>query len=115
MKGNQACANAESTAHCELSPVYSKNKRWQQFLPFFSIRAILSFVNGEKQIPAVDPLEPGTLSSLFADLAAALGWVGAQALLFLQPLLTGWVDASAIEQAVRWLESPLQHTDGRDL
>ncbi len=79
------------------------------------IRAILSFVNGKKRIPAVDPLELGTLSPLFADLAAALGWVGAQALLLFQPLLRGWVNTSAIEQAIRWLEAPSQHTDGRDL
>ncbi|MFN3761923.1 MAG: hypothetical protein ACK4WK_01820 [Anaerolineae bacterium] len=57
----------------------------------------------------------GVLSPFLADLAAALGWVGAQALLFFQPLLTGWVSESAIEQAIRWLESPLPHADGRDL
>ncbi|MBC7227979.1 MAG: hypothetical protein H5T61_12230 [Thermoflexales bacterium] len=60
-------------------------------------------------------MEPGNLSPIFADLAAALGWVGAQALLLLQPLLTGWVNASAIEQAIRWLEAPSQHNDGREL
>ncbi len=54
------------------------------------------------------------LSPLFADLAAALGWVGAQALLLLQPLLAGWVDESAIEQAIRWLESPAPRPDGRE-
>jgi len=72
-------------------------------------------VNGEKRISAVDPLELDNLSPLFADLAAALGWVGAQALLFFQPLLTGWVNASAIERAIRWLEAPSQRTDGREL
>ncbi len=72
-------------------------------------------MNGEKRISPVDSLELDTLSPLFADLAAALGWVGAQALLFLQPLLTGWVSASAVEQAIRWLESPAQHADRRDL
>lgn len=72
-------------------------------------------MNGEKPISSVDSLEPGILSPLLADLAAALGWVGAQILLFLQPLLTGWVNASAIEQAIRWLESPSQHPDGRRL
>ncbi|MBO9371344.1 MAG: hypothetical protein J7575_09720 [Chloroflexi bacterium] len=54
------------------------------------------------------------LSPLFAELAAALGWVGAQALLLLQPLLTGWVDESAIEQAIRRLESPAQHAEWRE-
>ncbi len=54
------------------------------------------------------------LSPLFADLAAALGWVGAQALLLLQPLLTGWVDESAIEQAVHWLEFPAQRAEWRE-
>ncbi len=63
----------------------------------------------------MDPLELDNLSPLFADLAAALGWVGAQALLLLQPLLTGWIDSSAIEHAIRWLEAPAQHTDGREL
>jgi hypothetical protein len=71
-------------------------------------------VNGEKRTSAVDSFELDNLSPLFADLAAALGWVGAQALLLLQPLLTGWVNASAIERAIRWLEAPSQRADGRE-
>lgn len=62
----------------------------------------------------MDSSELDILSSLFADLAATLGWVSAQALLFFQPLLTGWVNASAIERAIRWLEAPSQRTDGRE-
>ncbi len=87
----------------------------QRYFALFLIRAILSPVNGEKRISPVDPLESDALSPLFADLAAALGWLGAQALLFVQPLLTGWVNESVIEEAIRWLESPLRHVDGRDL
>lgn len=62
----------------------------------------------------MDSSELDILSSLLADLAATLGWVSAQALLFFQPLLTGWVNASAIERAIRWLEAPSQRTDGRE-
>lgn len=72
-------------------------------------------MNGEKRTSAVDSSELDILSSLFADLAATLGWVGAQALLFFQPLLMGWVNASAIERVIRWLEAPSQRTDGREL
>jgi len=71
-------------------------------------------VNGRTQNSPIGLLGLDDLSPLFADLAVALGWVGAQALLLLQPLLTGWVDESAIEQAIRWLESPTPRPDGRE-
>ena len=80
---------------------------------FSSIRAILSFVDERKQNSPTVLLGLDDLSPLFADLATALGWVGAQALLLLQPLLSGWVDESAIEQAIRRLESPTQPTEER--
>lgn len=71
-------------------------------------------VSGEKRHPVMDPLGLDSLSPLFADLTLALGWVGAQVLLLFQPLLTGWVSESAIEQAIRCLEAPSQRTEGRE-
>ncbi|MCS7178677.1 MAG: hypothetical protein RML46_01960 [Anaerolineae bacterium] len=44
------------------------------------------------------------LESLLADLLHPLGWVAAQALLLVQPLLAGWVDESIIDRAIRRLE-----------
>ncbi len=41
---------------------------------------------------------------MLADINRALGWVAAQALLFVYPLLEGWVDKSALERTIRGLE-----------
>lgn len=60
-------------------------------------------MSGEKQSQqeVFAPLAP-----LWEEMRRALGWLAAQALVFLQPLLRGWgtgVD-TALERAIQWLE-----------
>lgn len=53
------------------------------------------------------------LSPFLTEVVHALGWVAAQALLLVHPLLVGWGNDEAVERVIRWLEAPRSPADGR--
>lgn len=71
-------------------------------------------MHARRQTPvADDEIGLGILSPLLTEGARALGWVAAQALMLVHPLLVGWGNEEAVERIIRWLEAPVSPAEGR--